>query len=86
MSEAKIVIYPYIVDKELKENTSYRVSVKPVTGNDTEWKELQVLNVGVDMDTKQTAAMAQFDMDESVDVKIESTMNDLDSICIRPSC
>ncbi len=84
MSEAKIVIYPYIVDKELKENTSYRVSVKPVKGNDTEWKELQVLNVGVDMDTKQTAAMAQFDMDESVDVKIESTMNDLDSICIRP--
>lgn len=43
MSEAKIVIYPYIVDKELKENTSYRVSVKPVKGNDTEWKELQVL-------------------------------------------
>lgn len=82
--EAKVVIYPHIVDNELKENTLYKVSVKPVMGNDTTWKDLQVLNVGVDLDTKQTAAMAQFDMNEPVDVKIESTMTDLDDVRIRP--
>lgn len=82
-SSAKIVVYPHIEDKALKENTTYQVFVRSLD-QDEEWQELQVLEVGVDMDTRQTAAMAQFDTDEPVCVRIVNRRQ-FSNVLIRPT-
>lgn len=82
--DAKVVVYPRITDKDLAENTVYRVFVRSMSGTEKDWKELQVLSVGVDLDTKQKAAMAQFDMDEPVIIKVECRGFSTDTVCIRP--
>ena len=82
-SSARIVVYPHIEDKALKENTTYQVFVRSLD-QDEEWQELQVLEVGVDMDTRQTAAMAQFDTDEPVCVRIVNRRQ-FSNVLIRPT-
>ena len=67
--EAKVVVYPRIEDEAVKDDGRYEVYVRSAAEGG-EWQALQVFSVEVDMDTRSRAAMAQFDMDEPVDVKV----------------
>lgn len=81
--EAKVVVYPRVDDSALSEDGRYEVYVRG-TQSDREWKELQVFTVEVDMDTRSKAAMAQFDADEPVDVKVVTVGKPVDDVKIRP--
>lgn len=70
-AQAKIVVYPRVEDKAVVEDGRYKVYVREA-GTEKNWRELQVIGVDVDMDTRSRAAMAQFDADEPVDVKVET--------------
>ncbi len=80
---AKIVIYPRIIDKDVVENVRYKVFVREA-GSEAEWQELQVIRVDVDMDTRSKAAMAQFDMDAPVEVKVSLVEEKFNQVKIRP--
>ena len=82
-AEAKVVVYPEIKDKALIEDNRYKVYVRSANASD-EWKRLQVLSVDVDMDTRSKAAMAQFDMDAPVEVKVVTDGMKVDDVKIRP--
>ena len=82
-AEAKVVVYPEIIDKELIEDNRYKVYVRSANASD-EWKRLQVLSVDVDMDTRSKAAMAQFDMDAPVEVKVVTGGIKVSDVKIRP--
>ncbi|MCM1109086.1 MAG: glycosyl hydrolase family 28 protein [Clostridium sp.] len=56
-------------EKVLPHNDRYQVAVRRA-GSADEWLPLTVLRVEVDGDTHSTAAMAQFDMGEPVEVKV----------------
>ena len=81
--EAKVVVYPRIEDSALPEDGRYEVYVRG-TKSGKEWRELQVFTVDVDMDTRSKAAMAQFDADEPVDVKVVAVGKTVDDVKIRP--
>lgn len=81
--EAKVVVYPRVVDEAVVEDSRYRVYVRGVEESG-DWKELQVFSVEVDMDTRGRAAMAQFDMDEPVEVKVVAAGRPVDEVKIRP--
>lgn len=80
---AKVVVYPKIVDKQVTEHDGYKVYVREA-GTSNEWQELQVFQVEVDMDTRSKAAMAQFDMDGAVDVKVCMSREIKENVDIRP--
>lgn len=81
---AKVVVYPRIVDKQVVEHEGYRVYVREC-GSEEEWQELQVFQVEVDMDNRRKAAMAQFDMDGAVDVKVCMPGQPFARMDIRPA-
>lgn len=80
---AKVVVYPRIVDKQVAEHDGYKVYVRE-SGSKAEWQELQVFQVEVDMDNRRKAAMAQFDMDGAVDVKVCMPERPFTQLDIRP--
>lgn len=80
---AKVVVYPRIVDKQVVEHDGYKVYVRD-SGSAGEWQELQVFQVEVDMDSPRKAAMAQFDMDGAVDVKVCMSRQIREKVVIRP--
>lgn len=81
--EAKVVVYPRIEDEAVKDDGRYEVYVRSAAEGG-EWQALQVFSVEVDMDTRSRAAMAQFDMDEPVDVKVVAAGKPVDDVKIRP--
>lgn len=82
-AQAKIVVYPRVEDKAVVEDGRYKVYVREA-GTEKNWRELQVIGVDVDMDTRSRAAMAQFDADEPVDVKVETFGIPVTDVKIRP--
>lgn len=80
---SKVVVYPRITDKQVVDHDGYKVYVKE-SGSDAEWQELQVFQVEVDMDNRRKAAMAQFDMDGTVDVRVRAVGQSVDDVKIRP--
>ena len=83
-AEAKVVVYPRVEDADLPEDSCYRVFVRAAAGGGGEWRELQVFSVEVDMDTRSRAALAQFDMDEPVEVKVAVSGKPADEVVVRP--
>ena len=81
--QAKILVYPRIEDKAVVDDGRYKVYVREA-GTENAWRELQVFSVEVDMDTRSRAAMAQFDADEPVEVKVVTPGQMADNIKIRP--
>ena len=68
-AEAKVAVYPRVVDKAITDSERYEVYVRDLeSGGD--WQALQVFAMEVDMDTRSKAAFAQFDMDAPVEVKV----------------
>ena len=81
--KAKVVVYPRVEDAGIVEDNRYKVYVREA-GSSQDWKALQVFQVEVDMDTRSKAAMAQFDMDSPVEVKVEVPGRRFDAVKIRP--
>lgn len=81
--EAKVMVYPFIKDKVLNEDDKYEVFVRSKGGSD-EWTKVQTITVDVDMDTRSKAAMAQFDMDAPVEIKVIVCKTAIDDVMIRP--
>ena len=81
--QAKILVYPRIEDRAVVDDGRYKVYVREA-GTENAWRELQVFSVEVDMDTRSRAAMAQFDADEPVEVKVVTLGQMADNVKIRP--
>ena len=81
--QAKILVYPKIEDQAIVDDNRYKVYVREA-GTENAWRELQVFSVEVDMDTQSRAAMAQFDADEPVEVKVVAHGLPVDDVKIRP--
>lgn len=81
--QAKILVYPKIEDQAVVDDNRYKVYVREA-GTENAWRELQVFSVEVDMDTQSRAAMAQFDADEPVEVKVVAHGLPVDDVKIRP--
>lgn len=83
---AGVKVYPKDGDKALTLFQGYRVYVReqgaPAA---SDWQELSVYQVEVDGDTHQKAAMAHFDMDGPVEVKVCVTGDAPASVRVRPS-
>ena len=80
--QAKILVYPKIEDQAIVDDNRYKVYVREA-GTENAWRELQVFSVEVDMDTQSRAAMAQFDADEPVEVKVVAHGLPVDDVKIR---
>lgn len=81
--QAKILVYPRIEDRAVVDDGRYKVYVREA-GTENAWRELHVFSVEVDMDTRSRAAMAQFDADEPVEVKVVTLGQMADNVKIRP--
>ena len=82
-AEAKVAVYPRVVDKAITDSERYEVYVRDLErGGD--WQALQVFAMEVDMDTRSKAAFAQFDMDAPVEVKVVAAEEAAGEVKIRP--
>ena len=68
--QAKILVYPKIEDQAIVDDNRYKGVRQGGRDGKMPGGSYKVFSVEVDMDTQSRAAMAQFDADEPVEVKV----------------